>query len=340
MKTLWLAFSTLLVTVPAHAQAAEDVGAFFKGKVVRIIVGVAAGSGYDINARAFARRFGAHIPGNPTVIVQNQPGAGSITMTHSLYKNGPFDGTAIGASFGGLPTTVLLQPGPPPFDPVKLNWIGSTNRETHVTYVWHTAPDQSFADVYKKELVVGAQAPGTTQFDFPMIANSILGTKFRVVSGYEGTPQIHSAMEAGEIQGNGATAWTSLKALKSNWLAEKKIKVIAQWSLRKNPELPDVPSVYEAAKSEPDKQALRLVMARLETGRPFFLPPNVPAERIDALRRAFDETMKDPEFLAEADRLKLDVDPLNGVEVADLVKDLMATPPDVVTRVREALTPH
>jgi tripartite-type tricarboxylate transporter receptor subunit TctC len=245
----------------------------------------------------------------------------------------------MGASFGGLPTTVLMQSGPPPFDPNQLNWIGSTNRETHVTYVWHTAPAQSFADVFKTELVVGAQAPGTTQYDFPVIANSILGTKFKVVSGYEGTPQIHSAMESGEIQGNGATAWTTLKALKANWLTEKKIKVIAQWTLRKNPDLPDVPSVYDLAKNDADRQALRMVMARLETGRPFFVPPGVQAGRVETLRRAFDDTMKDPEFLADADRLKLDIDPLSGAEVAALVKDLMATPADVVTRVRDALTP-
>src|SRR5690242_11684092 len=169
-----LGAAVLLVTfcaVPAMAQ--EDVAAFYRGRTLRVVVGVAVGSGYDINARLLARHLGAHLPGNPTVIVQNQPGAGSLTMTNQLYAAGPFDGTVIGASFNGMPTTPLLQPGGARFDPVKLNWIGSTNRETQVTYLWHTAPAQSLADLATTEVIVGAQAPGSTQYDFPVLANQI-----------------------------------------------------------------------------------------------------------------------------------------------------------------------
>lgn len=324
---------TFVFVGPATAQ--ESVAQFYQGKTVRLIVGVAAGSGYDINARALARHLSEHIPGKPTIVVQNQPGAGSITMTNQLYNAGPFDGTVIGAAFGGMPTAPLLTPEGVKFDPAKLNWLGSTNRETHVTYLWNTTPINNFDDLTKRETVVGAQAPGTTQYDFPIMANAIFGTKFKIVKGYGGTPQIHLAMERGEIEGNGASAFTTLRALNGDWVKEKKVKIIAQWALRPNPELPGVPSVLDLAKNDKDKAALLLVLSRLDFGRPFFLPPNVPADRVEALRKAFDDTMKDPAFLAEAEKFKLDIDPLGGKQVSDLVVQVLATPKDVVDRVRE-----
>ncbi|MFL5032975.1 MAG: Bug family tripartite tricarboxylate transporter substrate binding protein [Xanthobacteraceae bacterium] len=324
-----------LLAVPAAAQ--EDVAAFYRGKTLRIVVGVAVGSGYDINARLLARHLGAHVPGNPTVIVQNQPGAGSLTMTNQLYAAGPFDGTAIGASFNGMPTTPLLQPAGARFDPVKFNWIGSTNRETQVTYLWHTAPAQRLADLERTEVIVGAQAPGSTQYDFPLLANHVFGLKFKIITGYESTPKIHLAMERGEIHGNGATNWSTLKALNSNWLEEKKVRVVAQWALKGHPELTGVPLILDSAKTDADRAALRLVIARLEYGRPFFMPPQVPTERVAAVRRAFDAAVKDPAYLAEAERLKIDVDPLSGEEVANLVEQVSRTPAETVTRVRTAL---
>jgi tripartite-type tricarboxylate transporter receptor subunit TctC len=334
MKVL---LALVLMLLAGGAGAAEDVAAFYKGKTLRIVVGVGVGSGYDINARLLARHMATHIPGQPTVIVQNQPGAGSLTMTNQLYASGPFDGTVIGAPFNGLPTTPLLQPGGARFDATRLNWIGSSNRETQVTYVWHTAPVQNIAELAEKELVVGAQAPGSTQYDFPILANRLFGFKFKVITGYESTPKIHLAMERGEVHGNGATNWTTLKLLNSNWLEEKKVKAIAQWALNKHPELADVPMILDLAKSDGDRLALRLALARLEFGRPFFLPPNVPPERVDALRRAFDATMRDPAFLAETEKLKIEVEPLTGEQVATLIAEAYATPADTVARVREAM---
>jgi len=327
----------LVLASSAPALAQPDVAEFYKGKMVRIVVGIGVGSGYDINARLIARFLPAYIPGNPTVIVQNQPGAGSLTMTNQLYANGPFDGTVIGASFNGLPTTPLLQPGGARFDPVKLQWIGSSNRETHVTYLWHTAPIASFEEIRTREVVVGAQAPGSTQYDYPTLANHMFGFKFKVITGYESTPKIHLAMERGEVQGNGATNWSTVKTINANWIAEKKIKVLAQWALRRNPELPDVPMVLDLAKNDTERQALLLALARLEFGRPFFVPPGVPAARVDALRRAFDATMKNREFLAEAEKLKNDIDPLTGEQVAALVEQVMRTAPETAARVRSAM---
>jgi tripartite-type tricarboxylate transporter receptor subunit TctC len=335
MRTSVFAVVALVSGVALPAMAQDQVAQFYQGKTIRMIVGVAVGSGYDINARTLARHLGEHIPGKPTIIVQNQPGAGSITMTNQLYAVGPFDGTVIGAAFGGMPTAPLLTPEGVKFDPNKLNWLGSTNRETHVTYLWNTAPANSLDDIKNREIVVGAQAPGTTQYDFPIMANAIFGTKFKIVKGYGGTPQIHLAMERGEIEGNGASALTTLKALNGDWIKDKKVKIIAQWALRPNPELPGVPSVLDLAKNDTDKAALLLVLARLDFGRPFFVPPNVPADRVEALRKAFDNTMKDPAFLAEAEKLKLDIDPLNGKQVSELVAQVLATPKPVVERVRE-----
>jgi tripartite-type tricarboxylate transporter receptor subunit TctC len=326
----------LLLGLGTPAAAQDDVAAFFQGRTLRLIVGIGVGSGYDINARLLARHLAAHIPGQPTIIVQNQPGAGSLTMTNALYNTGPFDGTVMGASFNGMPTTPLLQPAGVRFDPVKLNWLGSTNRETQVTYVWHTVPVQSLDELKTRELVIGAQAPGSTQYDYPMLVNHLFGFKFKVVTGYQSTSKINLAMESGEVQGTLAN-WSTLKALSSNWLAEQKIRIIAQWALKKHPELPDVPLALDLAKTEADRQALQLALARLEYGRPFFLPPGVPAARVETLRRAFDATMKDPAYLAEADKLKIDVDPLSGEEVAALVERVSRTPADTVARVRAAL---
>jgi tripartite-type tricarboxylate transporter receptor subunit TctC len=333
MRKLLLALFALLVAAPAFAQ---DAATFFKGKTLRLIVGVGVGSGYDINARLLARHMAAHIPGNPSIIVQNQPGAGSLTMTNSMYINGPFDGTVIGASFNGMPTTPLLQPSGARFDATKLIYLGSTNRETQVLYIWHDTPAQKLEDAKTTEIVMGAQAPGSTQYDYPVLLNRLFGYKFKVITGYESTPKIHLAMERGEVQGTIAN-WSTLKAIGSAWLSDKKVRVISQWALQKNAEIGDVPLILDIARNDADKQALLLAIARLEYGRPFFLPPGVPADRVEALRRAFDVTIKDPAFREEAEKTKIDLDALTGEEVQKLVEQVSHTPADVVARVREAM---
>ncbi len=228
MQRFLLALLALALCVPANAQ--EDAATFFKGKTLRIVVGTGVGSGYDITARTLARHMPAYIPGHPTVIVQNQPGAGGLTMTNSLNANGPFDGTVIGAPFNGTPTLPLLQPGTARFDATKLTYLGSTNRETQVMYVWHTVPIKTLDDVKTTELVLGGQGPGSTQYDYPILLNHLLGYKFKVITGYESTPKIHLALERGEVQGTIAN-WSTLKALNSDWLADKKIRLLVQWGI-------------------------------------------------------------------------------------------------------------
>jgi tripartite-type tricarboxylate transporter receptor subunit TctC len=333
LSALLSAFYVILA-VPAGAQ--DDVAAFYRGKQLRMIVGSAVGGGYDLFARIVARHIVHHIPGSPGIIVQNQPAAGGVVMTNQLYGQGPKDGTVIGVPINGLPTAPLLQSGTQ-FDPERLIWLGSTNREAYVAFVWHTVPVTSITELTSKEVVVGATTPGTTMVDFPLLVNDVLGFKFKVVRGYQGTPQINLAIERGEVEGMGGLGWASVKAQTPHWISERKIKVLAQYGLKRHSELSDVPTMLELAKSDADRQAMTMLFARTEYGRPYFLPPDVPPPRVAALRRAFDATMKDPAFVAEAAKLQFDVDPLTGEQVQVLVAQLAATPREVVARVRAAL---
>ena len=294
------------------------------------------GSGYDITARAVARHIGSHIPGKPTVIVQNQPGAGSLAMTNALYNTAARDGTVIGAANNGMPTAALLSPRAARYDPNKLTWIGSQNRDSLVLYVWHTVRVQHLEDLFKTQVIVGATAPGTGHHDMPLLANKLLGLKFKVVGGYEGTAQIHKAMESGELDGTD-TAWASLKAVNADWIAEKKVRILAQWSLPAHPDLRDYPSVPSLSKTDAQRQAFRLMTSRLDVGRPFFGPPEIPPARAAALRRAFEATMKDSAFLADAAKLGLETNPMTGEEVAQSVADVLATAADVVENVKDTL---
>lgn len=320
----------------AAADAQGDVAAFYRGKQIRMIVGSAVGGGYDLFARVVARHLVNHIPGNPHILVQNQPAAGGVVMTNQLYNQGPKDGTVIGVPINGIPTAPLLQAGTQ-FDQTRLTWLGSTNREAYVAFVWHSVPVRSIAELTSKEVVVGATTPGTTMVDFPQLVNEVLGFKFKIVRGYQGTPQINLAIERGEVQGMGGLGWASVKAQTPHWISERKIRVLAQYGFKRYAELADVPTMLELARSDADRQAMAMLFARTEYGRPYFLPPDVPVERVAALRRAFDATMTDPAFLAEATRLQFDVDPLTGEQVQALVGELAATPREVVARVRAAL---
>src|SRR5213595_1469627 len=211
IRCLLAACAAVVIWVAAPANAQEDVAAFYQGKQLRFVVGSAAGGGYDLFARIVVRHIVNHIPGNPIVIVQNQPAAGGVVMTNQLYAQGPKDGTVIGIPINGIPPAPLLQTGTA-FDASKLIWLGSTNREAYVAFVWHTVPVDKITELTSKEIVVGATTPGTTMVDFPLLVNDVLGTKFKVVRGYGGTPQINLAIERGEVQGMGGLGWASVKA--------------------------------------------------------------------------------------------------------------------------------
>ena len=336
MRRLFVALLFSLVAA-VQAKAAEDVAGFYRGKQIRFIVGSAPGGTYDLLARIVARHLGAHIPGDPSIIVQNQPTAGGIVMTNELYALGPKDGTVIGVPLNGIPAAPLLQRQAARFNSSKLIWLGSTHSEPYVAYVWHTAPVKKLGDVLTKQLVVGATTPGTTMNDFPLLTNAVLGSKFKIVPGYGSTPLMNEALERGEIEGVIGFGWFALNAQAPQFLAQKKIDVIAQFGTTRSHLLPDVPLMLDLAKTQADRQALSLLFGRTEYGRPYFLPPDVPADRVAALRRAFDATMKDPAFVADANRIGFPLDPLTGEQVQAAVAALARTPPDVIARVRAAL---
>lgn len=337
MKGRLIALVLVLVAATvANASAQDSVAAFYKGKQLRLLVGSAVGGGYDLYARALARHIVKHIPGNPTIIVQNLPAAGGMVMTNQLYNQGPKDGTVFAAPLNSAATAPMLMIGTQ-FDATKLNWLGSLQREAYVGFLWHTVPITNITEIATKEVLVGSTTVGTTMNDFPLLLNDLLGYKFKVVRGYQGTPQINLAIERGEIQGNGGVGLASVKTLTQEWIDHRKIRFIVQYNLQPYPELAGVPMVMDLAKNDQQRQAMRLLFARTEYARPYFLPPGVPAERVQALRGAFDATMRDPAFVAEAEKLQLELSPMTGQALQELVGDLARTPPSIVARVKAAL---
>ncbi|MFM2130223.1 MAG: hypothetical protein RL477_1769 [Pseudomonadota bacterium] len=314
---------------PASADAIAD---FYKGKTVTVFIGYAAGGGYDEYARFLARHWGNHIPGNPTVIPRNMTGAGSIVAANAIYNSLPQDGTAIGAIGRGIAMEPLFGRSGPKFDATKFTWIGSMNNEVSTCVTWHTAKAPTIEAAQQREVILGATAQGSDGVDFPIILNNVLGTKYRLITGYPGGSTQMLAMERGEIDGRCGWSWSSIKATRPTWVSEKKISITIQIALKSDPELSKmgVPLVMDLAKTDRDKAILKLIFARQTMGRPFIAGPKVPADRAAALRASFDATMKDARFRAETDKAKMEIDPVSGQEVADLVKELYATPKDLV----------
>ena len=315
------------------AQAQEE--AFFKDKTIRVIVGSAPGGGYDAYARLVSDHMRRHIPGNPQIVVQNMPGAGSLVATNHIANVAPKDGTVIGAINAAMTTQPLLKPDQAKFDPRKMNWIGSTLREFHIGLVRANSPVKVMADTQKTEIPVAGTGGSTSTY--PVITNAVLNTKFKVVQGYQGTAEGMLAMERGEVDGLIGITWASIKATQAAALRDGKIQVLAQFGLRKHPELPNVPLVLDLAKTPEDEAAMRLVFSSQEVGRPWVVPEGVPAKTVAVLRKAFDDTMADPEFRAEAAKRKLDLDPTPGAEIQKVVEDIYKTPAKVVERIKPFL---
>jgi tripartite-type tricarboxylate transporter receptor subunit TctC len=330
----------LLGSSTAGSVAQEDVAAFYKGKTIRMVIGTAPGGGVDLIGRLVARHIGNHIPGAPNLVVQNMPGAGSLQMANNLYNTGPRDGTAIGAPLNGMPTGPLLQPKASRFDPTKLFWLGSVYRSNNVAYAWHTAPVQTLEQLKTHELIIGTSGPGSGSYDVSVLARDVLGLKFKVIKGYESSPQVNIAMERGEIHAQ-IVGWDSLKAQRPTWIRDKVITMLGHFSLEDPAELRPYARIADLAKTEADRQAVRLVLARQSYGRPYFLPPDTPPARVEALRRAFDATMADPAFRAEAKHMEIDVDPMTGEDTQALIAQVHHnTPPEVAERVRTMMEGH
>lgn len=321
----------------SSAVAAQNPAEFYKGKTVEIYIGYSTGGGYDVYARLLARHLGKHIPGNPTIVAKNMEGAGSLRLANWIYNAAPKDGTAFGMIGRGTGFDPLLGNKAAQFDANKYNWIGSMNDEVSVCVAWKDAGITKFEELLTKELVVGGTGPSADTDQFPRIMNGVIGTKFKLVSGYPGGNDISLAMQRGEVKGRCGWSWSSVKSTQMQWYKDKTIHVLIQLSLEKHEDLPHVPLVMDYAKTEEQKQIMRLIFARQVMGRPFVAPPDIPADRIATLRRAFMDTMKDKELLAEADKGKLEITAVSGEKVQQLVKETHETPPEVVKQAAELL---
>jgi tripartite-type tricarboxylate transporter receptor subunit TctC len=336
LKLIVVAAGALSLAGPAVAQPT----AFFKGKRITIEVGSAAGSGYDAYARLLARHMPSRIPGAPAIVVQNMPGGGGLTSANHLYNVAVRDGSVIGSVQRGLLISPLIMPDGVKYDVTKFHWLGSTNAETGVVAVWHTAPHKTIADVMRTELVVGGSGPYTDSETTPRAYNRILGTKFRIVSGYQSTAPVLLAMERGEVQGIGNSSWSNWTTTYAHYLKDKTVRLLLQSGLDRNPDLPDVPLALDLAKTDADRQALELLLAPTKIGRPFVAPPEVPGDRIQALREAFDATMADAALLNEAKALNMDISPVTGAYIEQTVARLYALPASVVRTASEAIRPE
>ncbi len=334
LTTLVLAVVLGVPLAPHPADAAED---FYKGKTFTVLVGLAAGAGTDLDARVISRYMVKYLPGQPTLVVQNMPGAGGLAVTNHLYSVAPKDGTVVAVTQRGVATVPLFAPDTATFDATKFNWIGSRSGEVSLGAVWHTVPIASIRDVLTRETVVGSTGGGADTHMIPLIFNATLGTKFKVVSGYAGGSEINVAIERGEVEGRLGWSYNAMISTKADWMRDKKIKIISQLSLEKHPLLPDVPIALDLATDDGKRQALRIFAARQEIGFPMIAPPDLPAERVNQLRRAFDAVMKDPEYLKEAEKMQVDVDPRTGEKLQQLVAEINRTPRTVVDSARALL---
>jgi len=333
--------AALLFSVGLASQAQSQTQSdFFRGKTIRLIIGAAAGGGYDLPGRALANHITRHVPGNPRIIVENMPGASSLIMTNYLYNIAPRDGTAIGMVNNSIPLEPRLkvltrQGGGAQFDLEKMSWIGSPVREPHLMWAWSTAA-RNIDDMRKRKVIIGSNGVGGDNYTLPFLANKLLGTQAVLVTGYPGTNDTFLAVERGEVQGGG-TSLLNLMANRSDWFRDGRASVIVNFGTERLPELPEVPTAVELAQSDADKELFRFFAMKFEMARPLALPPNVPPERVQILQDAFDATMRDPEYIAEAKKIGLDVSPLRGVEIVRLVQEIQATPEPVVQRLRELL---
>jgi tripartite-type tricarboxylate transporter receptor subunit TctC len=328
-----LAFAPVAFAAPfASAQSPAD---FYKGRNVDLYIGYSVGGAYDLYARVIARHLGKHIPGNPTIVPKNLEGAGSLRLANWLYNVGPKDGTALATIGRGTAFDPLLGSKGAQFQADRFTWIGSANNEVSVCVAWKTSGITRLEDVLAKELIVGGTGQAADTDQFPRVLNGVLGTKFKIVTGYPGGNDVTLAMERGEVKGRCGWSWSSVVATHKRWIDDKSIIVLAQLSLDKHPDLPDVPLIMDFAKGEDQQRMFKLIFARQVMGRPYLAPPGVPADRAEALRKAFMATMQDPDFLAEAEKSQLEINPVAGGEVEKLVKDLYQTPKALADKAAE-----
>jgi len=311
---------------------------FYAGKQLTIIAGSAVGGGYDLLTRLTARHLGRHIDGNPAIVVQNMPAAASLAATNYIYNTAPKDGTVLALIQRGMLLAKWTNPSGVRFELDKLNWIGSLNSETGIVLAWHTAPHRTAQDLLEQDLIVGGHA-GVEPELTPRLYNALLGTRFKIVTGYNGTAEIALAMERGEVSGIGDWSWTSLKKVRPDWLRDRKVRLLMQGGLQRDPELKDLPSALDFVKSDADRRVLELFFTQKTVARPVIAPPGIPLERLAILRAAFAALAKDGDFLADAERSGLEAAPLAGDAVDRIIALIAGTPAELADRLTRAIAP-
>jgi tripartite-type tricarboxylate transporter receptor subunit TctC len=322
----------ILGTAPASAQTPENL---YAGKTIDLVIGYPPAGSNDVYARTLGRHIAKHIPGHPTIVPKNMPGGGSFLALAYLANVAPRDGTVIGIGAPTAPLDERLGSRGVRFKTAQFNWLGRIDSLVNIVFTWHTSPVKTFADAQRIESKLAATGAGSTVSIYPTVTNNVLGTRFKLIMGYKGSNEAQLAVERGEAEGH-STAWTAVKVAHPDWLPTHKINIIVQYALKPHPELADVPVVIDLARNDQERAILRAVMNATEVGTSFMTTPGVPPDRVAALRHAFDETMKDPDFLAEAARLRLTVNPLSGGELQKLVANVSNLPPDLVDKLRAA----
>jgi tripartite-type tricarboxylate transporter receptor subunit TctC len=323
-------------SAPAQAQALDE---FFKAQPFTILVGYPPGAGYDMYARLIARHLGQYLPGNPKVVVQNMPGAGSLSAANNLYNIAKQDGSIIGTFSRGITMLPIVDSNGVRYDPLKFNWVGSPSGEVSLAIAWHDSGIAKFEDLQTRGMTAATSGPASDGNIYGRVLNAILGTKIKTVTGYQGSAESMLAIERKEVDGATSVSYAAIKTAQRDWLENKKINLLAQHALKANPELKAVPVILDFAKSDDDRRVLEMVFARQSIGYPYAAPPNVPADRLAAIRKAFDATLQDPEFLAAAAKSGVLVDGVTGAQIQALLESLYSMPPAIVERAKAAMQP-
>jgi tripartite-type tricarboxylate transporter receptor subunit TctC len=321
---------------PAFAQSVE---AFYKAHSITMLVGSGAGGGYDVYARTFARFWSHHIPGRPDIIAKDMPAAAGLAAASTLFTSAARDGSVIGAFTNGAAMDPLFGNPGAHFDALKFNWLGSIGKLENICATWHTSPVKTIAQARERQLIVAAAGATSNTAIVPNMLNTLIGTKFKVISGYDPGSGLTLAVESGEAEGICGLSWSTMQASRPRWISEHLLNVIVQMGLTKLAALPDVPSALDLVSDPQNKQVMELILMRQEAGRPFAAPPDTPPDRVAALRQAFDATLADPAFVAEAQKTRLEIDPLTGQEIAKMLAKAYAAPKPIVARAAVLVEP-
>ncbi len=333
-----LKFAALALALSVCSGArADPIADFYRGRSISLILSAGAGGGYASYAQAFAPYFSAHIPGNPSIVIQNMPGGGGIRAMLYLNSVAPKDGTTLGLVHSSVPFAPLYGTKSANFDPRAMNWIGSIDASTGICVSWHTSGIATWQDMLTKPFTVGSTGAGSQMETMPLMLDNLFGTKIKVIAGYVGGNDIYLAMERGEVQGRCGGLISSIRSTRPDWFPQKKVDVPIQIARTRNPIFPDVPAIIEFAKDERTRKILQLMLAPLQMDRPILAPPGVSAERVAALRAAFHAAMNDPAFIAQAEKENLEIGEVSGPDVAQILNDAFALPPDVPQAVAAAM---